>query len=1181
MSTTTTTTTTAAATFTTNATSVASSHRPSTTTTNTNNTASPAPSYSSRTLPRSLRRRLPITTTTTTTAASSSAFSGGSALAFPRAGNATNITTGTTGFSTVSTRSTPNLSSLFASHGRRTQQQHHHHHNHHHQQPPLPPLPPPPPPLVIRKGSLAALTSSSLATIPDDTESYVLDTLSELASSFAVASITGADSNNNTESKDTNSNNMGPLTPNSRLAAPVASNAAGGDDVATGDVVDVPGGMSGTVRFVGTVAGRKGVFAGVELHSEFAARGKNSGDVDGVSYFNTNVPGAGIFLPLNKAVRRDSPAGSFPTTPTANGTGLKLSNQNSTNFTPPTPSIPKFSQSVNGAGGGPGPIRAPSPLNRKPPRTSLPRPDSPVRRLQMTPGPARPSLATPAPKSNMPAPGRFGSPTSNKFSQSVRAPIAGGGGDPSKKGLGLFRTERKGSIGPRSASALGGASHFGDDDGVGAPNASAAAPSGIGFGRTKTNGSVGSVSSSVGQRAAAGGGRPASRTTSHTKNGSIATATTLANDEEVERLRTELEDRERQLKDQASTLADMESSLTELQTLIESPDGPLNLNGYMNGAGGGGSRNGGNFGSNGGSAVGGGGDGGDGRRNSLDDKDLAQLRALLREKNEKIAMLTAEFDAHRADFRSTIDTLEMASTETERVYEKKIEEMMQEIHELESRLADVDAVAHQLKQLEELVQELEEGLEDARRGEAEARGEVEFLRGEVERTRTELRREREKAAQLMANGGHSGGNGPGSSLAPAAGASGGPPTTPVRQSFGGNPSKELEQKDDEIRGLKAIIHSLSQNAGVGMGGEGPDHNKSAMTQSTTQTNGSNGFKSQHRRGESINERLARDQLEREVAELRALLDTKVNREADMEREIAQLRLAPATAANGTAAASAPGANGGHRGSAMTVASRSSSLRDSRGTVVLARDFRDYRDNVNSNGVGNGVSNGNGNSTVTVPGTANAGTSHTASPGDRHSPDAPRKLLAHHTRGSTLDTMPESDAYSSVTETSTLWCEICETNGHDILTCTNMFGPQAAASGASVSKASTMSTTTSTTNNNINTNNNGNSARTGKDVVRAAGLKPSTLSPPSNGQLTNGGSNNNILPRPLSPAPLLTSSTSTNAPPPPTKPVQILPNPMESGPVAGKESGVVDADKWCALCERDGHDSVDCPFEDAF
>jgi dynactin complex subunit len=53
------------------------------------------------------------------------------------------------------------------------------------------------------------------------------------------------------------------------------------DDVTIGDVVDVPGNMLGTVRFIGTVQGKKGTFAGVELHREFASRGKNNGDVDG------------------------------------------------------------------------------------------------------------------------------------------------------------------------------------------------------------------------------------------------------------------------------------------------------------------------------------------------------------------------------------------------------------------------------------------------------------------------------------------------------------------------------------------------------------------------------------------------------------------------------------------------------------------------------------------------------------------------------------------------------------------------------------------------------------------------------------------------------------------------------------------------------------------------------------
>jgi hypothetical protein len=57
----------------------------------------------------------------------------------------------------------------------------------------------------------------------------------------------------------------------------------GGDgrEIDVGDVVDVPGGMYGLVKFIGTVHGKKGVFAGVELSKPFASRGKNGGDVDG------------------------------------------------------------------------------------------------------------------------------------------------------------------------------------------------------------------------------------------------------------------------------------------------------------------------------------------------------------------------------------------------------------------------------------------------------------------------------------------------------------------------------------------------------------------------------------------------------------------------------------------------------------------------------------------------------------------------------------------------------------------------------------------------------------------------------------------------------------------------------------------------------------------------------------
>ena len=51
-----------------------------------------------------------------------------------------------------------------------------------------------------------------------------------------------------------------------------------------GDMVNVPGDMYGTVRFIGSVRGKPGRFVGVELDQEFAAKGKNDGDVDGYGY---------------------------------------------------------------------------------------------------------------------------------------------------------------------------------------------------------------------------------------------------------------------------------------------------------------------------------------------------------------------------------------------------------------------------------------------------------------------------------------------------------------------------------------------------------------------------------------------------------------------------------------------------------------------------------------------------------------------------------------------------------------------------------------------------------------------------------------------------------------------------------------------------------------------------------
>ncbi|ODA82936.1 hypothetical protein RJ55_01445 [Drechmeria coniospora] len=806
--------------------------------------------------------------------------------------------------------STPDLSSLYAAQGSSTS----------------------PVSSLSRKGSLALLTPSSLASIPDVSEAYALDSV--LSDSTYM---------------------MTPATPGQLSVSAV--------DVVVGDAVDVPGGMHGIVRFIGSVQGKRGTFAGIDLHADHAAKGKNNGDVDGIAYFLTTLPGAGIFVPVSKVTRRGfshSAVKGFPMTPTPSASAGLRNMNHATTFTPPTPGRHQFSVSVGPA------AKAPSPHGRKP-RMSLPRSESPVRRVQMTPGP-RPSISAP-----VKVPPRYGSPT-NKFSQSVR----GAAVDPSKK------IRLAAATGSRSASALGSTRDLDDEAAL------------LDLQRVKTNGSTGSASSSSNLRSLG----PVSRANA-------------ANEEELERLRTLLEDRDRQLREQTTTLADMESSLVELQTLMEHPDGLA-------------------F-----------------RRNRIDDKDTAQLRHLLREKSEKVAMLTTEFDAHRADFRSTIDTLEMASSETERVYEKRIEELMIDLRELESRNLDVESVASQLKQLEELVQELEEGLEDARRGEAEARGEAEFLRGEVERTRTELRRERDKAE----SGGHL--HGEHAAL-----------------------SKELEKKEDEIRGLKAIIHSLSRD--------------SILDQAALQRPGS--LVASGDSADTFDNKMGREELVRQMRERQALAEQKNTRqaltvqmntrEADMEQESDALQ--------------------------TPVAAHQPSVRDSRDTVI---------------------------------------------PAPTHER---RSREATHKRSNTLGSMRESDAYSTATETSTLWCEICETGGHDLLTCTNMFasdGPRiAGGSNAGDPVANPVANPV------------------GTPIKNLVGLRRRSKSPIRE------------VPQPdlaSSQSPSTSPAKSKTMPPTTMPPVKILPNPMESGPVAGKESGIMDPEKWCAVCERDGHDSVDCPFEDAF
>ncbi|OMP87610.1 Dynactin subunit 1 [Diplodia seriata] len=748
---------------------------------------------------------------------------------------------------------------------------------------------------------------------------------------------------------------------------------AGGDGgpLAVGDHVDVPGGMYGVVKFVGGVNGKKGTFVGVELAREYAARGKNDGDVDGTHYFHTSVPGSGIFLPLHRASKRASIADSsesFPATPSTPGATFSGDGGAS-----PTPPMPKFSQSV-----GPGAHGA-SPQGKRMVRPSLSRPGSPVKN--------KPNL-TPTPK--MPTPGR----NMSGFSKSAIGPPRGITPSPMPNRTIGSRTPQP----PKSPSRSG--SRMDEEQDLASVSALSEADR--------------SVSGAMSNR---------------------------GNDEEVMRLQRALAERDKQLLDQAHSLAEMESSLQEIQSLLPTDGSEISRS------------------SQGGEM----------------DADAAHLRALLREKNEKISMLTAEFDMHRADFRSTIDTLEMASSETQRVYEQRIDDLMGEIRELQEQTEDVESVAEQLKQLEELVQELEEGLEDARRGEAEARGEVEFLRGEVERGRSELRREREKAAQALKD---------------------------AQSLDSGSSSREMEQRDDEIRGLKAIIHSLSSGGDV----QSPKLDKRSSLNGPSEA-------------EMEELKTSLERMEREKEELRGLIERKSFREEELEREVERLRT-EATLSGGEPA----------RDSVISNKTNDHATpRDSKSTIVSWRGYQKQQQH------------------------------------ERNGSEAKK-----------LTPMAEADHddRASSAGVSELWCEICETGGHDILNCTNDLG--GAGKKASFGNGGAI---------NEHHNELHMADMSAEDTDIASSVADDII---QNMEKMSLSRSSNDAPAPLSsslgspsPAPRAAPAPPPAAPapaPPVPSTSAAIPNPYDEGLVAGNGQEV-DADKWCALCERDGHDATACPFED--
>ncbi|KAK7206070.1 hypothetical protein BZA70DRAFT_266409 [Myxozyma melibiosi] len=83
------------------------------------------------------------------------------------------------------------------------------------------------------------------------------------------------------------------------------------------------------------------------------------------------------------------------------------------------------------------------------------------------------------------------------------------------------------------------------------------------------------------------------------------------------------------------------------------------------------------------------------------------LRELLLDKENKLTQLQSELDAKRSEFRQTLETLEQANMATNQMYELQIEE-------LSSKIQAADGVVNDIAPLEALISELEADLERSR-----------------------------------------------------------------------------------------------------------------------------------------------------------------------------------------------------------------------------------------------------------------------------------------------------------------------------------------------------------------------------------------------------------------------------------------------------------------------------------
>ncbi|KAJ7733766.1 hypothetical protein DFH07DRAFT_928669 [Mycena maculata] len=127
------------------------------------------------------------------------------------------------------------------------------------------------------------------------TSNFSSASLSPQSSTFAPRASSVASSSSNRAKTPT-------TRPQSRQSDPFArsTSRAGNRAFEVGDNVRIESlGYEGTLRYMGSIDGKPGLWAGVELAGGFAGKGKNNGTVNGKQYFSC-PPNCGVFIATTK-----------------------------------------------------------------------------------------------------------------------------------------------------------------------------------------------------------------------------------------------------------------------------------------------------------------------------------------------------------------------------------------------------------------------------------------------------------------------------------------------------------------------------------------------------------------------------------------------------------------------------------------------------------------------------------------------------------------------------------------------------------------------------------------------------------------------------------------------------------------------------------------------------------------